>query len=125
MPHITTCRRFHSSPRDRLLAWALCALLLAQQLLPLQLHTRWLSDDRGHAHAVCTLLPDSEGPHDHDDHPRSAAVAFSDLMSGSAPGLDFSPPLLSGTPIHTPADPWPATATPQALPPVSRGPPLG
>lgn len=107
-----------------LLAWTLCGLLLAQQLLPLQLHTRWLSDGQGHVLSVCTLQPDGDNPHPHDDR-LSAAVVFSDLMSGSVPTLAFSMPLLSGTPIHTPATPWPEAAPTAAVPRTIRAPPLG
>lgn len=119
-------KQTYRHPRTRpspLLLWTLCGLLLAQQLLPLQAHTRWRSDGHGHVQAVCTLQPDAPAGAGDDAAQRAAAVVFSDLMSGSLPTPAFSAPLLAGRPLFTPASPWREVAQAAAVPSGIRAPP--
>ena len=73
------------------LVWAVACLLVAQALLPVQLHTRFMLDTEGDVVQICTLqgvktvvvdpLTGDEQVLSHEDEGRSPACAFSQLLT--------------------------------------------
>lgn len=87
--------RFRQSTGSAAIAQWLVALFLFQAMLPVQAHSRLQTDDHGITVVVCTLQGevnvtlDLDGDH---DHPASAAMQFSDLVSDTTPLVALLPP---------------------------------
>ena len=95
--------------RNTVLHWTLALLFVAQALIPIQSHTRWAVDGNGHAIEICTLHgtvsidPANDGPVAGQQDDRTAAMAFSLLLTGALAGhTELQPAWLALLSVPTP-----------------------